>query len=113
MKKFKRIFYPIYLILTVWMIYFSIDSMMNLEETRAWFDEKFSAEKGPFWVIFLYLFMSLLMLVEIVAENIQIRQLKNEIPDLEEEIIRLKAKLFDKGEGVESEEEEDLDDDED
>lgn len=99
MKKFKRIFYPIYLITTIWMIYFSIDSLMNLEETRAWYNEKFSIEKGPFWVILLYLFMSLLMLVEIVAENIQIRQLKSEIPDLEEEIIRLKAKLFDKGEG--------------
>ena len=113
MKKFKRIFYPIYLIVTVWMIYFSIDSLMNLSETRAWFDEKFSVENGPFWIIFLYLFMSLLMLVEIVAENIQIRRLKGEIPDLEEEIIRLKAKLFDKGEGVENDEEEDLDDDED
>jgi cell division protein FtsL len=107
MKQFKRIFYPVYLIMTVWMIYFTIDSLTNIEQTLAWFNEKFSEQNGPFWVMVLYLVMSLLMLIEIVAENVHIHRLKSEIPDLEEEIVRLKAKLFDKGEGVESEEEED------
>ena len=104
MKKFKRIFYPIYLIMTIWMIYFTIDSLMNMEQTLAWFNEKFSAQSGPFWVMLLYLVMSLLMLVELVVENIHIRQLKRDIPDLEEEIVRLKAKLFDQGESEEEDE---------
>jgi hypothetical protein len=107
MKKFKSIFYPIYLIMTLWMIYFTLDSMMNIEDTMTWFNEKFSEQSGPFWVLMLYFVMSVLMLIELVAENIHLRELKSEIPDLQDEIVRLKAKLFDKGEGEEDEQEED------
>lgn len=111
MKKFKRIFYPIYIIVTVWMLYFCIDSLMNLEKTRVWYNEKFSSESGPAWVLLLFLLMSILMLVEVVIENIQIRRLKSQIPDLEDEIVRLKAKLFDKGETVDDDAEDQEDED--
>jgi len=99
MKKFKLFFYPIYLIFALGMIYLSFDSLLNMEQTLAWFYEKFSLENQPYWIMVLFLFLAVLMIVEMIAENIQINRIKEEIPDLEDEIIRLKAKLYDQSEG--------------
>lgn len=77
-----------------------------------WYNEKFPGTGGPYWVMVLFLILTLLMIVELIAENVHIRNVKEEIPELEEEIIRLKAKLYDQSE-EDDDDEEDGDDDED
>ena len=77
-----------------------------------WFNETFTLENQPYWVMAFFLFLAILMVTEMIAENIQISRIKEEIPDLEDEIVRLKAKLYDQSEGDdEDEDEEDGDDD--
>ncbi len=109
MKKFKRIFYPIYLIFALGMGYFSIDSLLNMQSTLTWYAEKFPENGGPYWVMILFLILALLMITEMIVENIHLKNVKEEIPELEDEIVRLKAKLYDKSE--EDEDNEDEDDD--
>ncbi|MCP4461061.1 MAG: hypothetical protein GY816_24020 [Cytophagales bacterium] len=113
MKKFKFIFYPIYLIFALGLIYFSLDSFVNMEQMLTWFNETFTLENQPYWVMALFLFLAILMVTEMIAENIQISRIKEEIPDLEDEIVRLKAKLYDQFEGEEDDEDGDDEDDED
>jgi len=103
MKKFKLFFYPIYLILGLGMIYFSFDSLFNMEETLAWFNEEFPAGNQPYWIMTGFLLLGILMMVEMIIENIHIHRVKEELPDLENEIVRLKAKLFDKVDGDDDE----------
>jgi len=113
MKKFKLFFYPIYLIFALGMIYFSFDSLLNMESTLTWLNEKFKPENQPYWVMVLLLVLAILMIVEIIVENMQIHRIKEEIPNLEDEIVRLKAKLYDQSEGEDDEDDEGDEDDED
>lgn len=115
MKKFKRIFYPIYLIFTLGFAYLAIDSLLNMESTLGWFNERFDVLNQPYWIMAFFLIMALLMIVEMIVENVHIHQVKGGIEDLEDEIVRLKAKLFDQMDGDEDDNEEgdEGDDDED
>ena len=110
MKKFKLFFYPIYLIFALGMIYFSFDSLLNMEPMLNWLNEKFTLENQPIWIMSLLLFLGTLMVTEMIIENIQIKQVKEEIPDLEEEIVRLKAKLYDQAVGEDDGDDEDEED---
>ena len=85
--------------------------MLNMEENLNWFDINFIQRRQPYWVMFFALVLGVLMLIELITENVHLRNVKSGIEDLEEEIVRLKAKLFDQMEGQE-EEEDDEDDDE-
>lgn len=67
-----------------------------METKLTWFDDKFSSANQPYWIVTVFLLLSILMLVEMIAENIHIRQVKSGIGDLEDEVTRLKAKLFDR-----------------
>lgn len=114
MKKFKRIFYPIYLIFALGMVYFSIDSLLNMESTLTWYAEKFPESGGAYWIMILFLILTVLMITELIVENIHLKNVKEEIPELEDEIVRLKAKLYDKSEGEDDgddDDEEEEDDD--
>lgn len=114
MKKFKRIFYPIYILFALGFIYLSIDGLLNMDDTRSWFSEKFRADRQPFWIMFFFFLLTVLMLIEIIVENVHIRNIKSGVEDMEDEIVRLKAKLYDKLEdGGEDEDGEDEDDEED
>ena len=44
----------------------------------------------------LFLFVSILMMTEFVLQQLKIRSIKSGIEDLENEIVELKAKLYDK-----------------
>lgn len=103
MKKFKLIFYPIYLIFALGIMYLSFDSFFNMEKMLIWFDELIFLAYQPYWVMALFFFLAILMITEMIAENIQISRLKEETPDLEEEIVRLKAKLYDQFEDEDEE----------
>lgn len=52
----------------------------------------------------LFLFISILMAVEYVMQQLRIHKIKQGIDELKDEIVDLKAKLYDKGQGQLSEE---------
>lgn len=52
--------------------------------------------KFPKYVMGIFLFVSILMAIEYVMQQIRIYKLKNEIEDLESKVTELKAKLYDK-----------------
>lgn len=112
MKRFKLIFHGIYILITLALIYFSMDILMN---TEAYLSKiKLSSYiKFPKYVMSLFLFISILMAVEYVMQQLRIHQIKQGIDELKEEIVELKAKLYDKGQGQLSEEDADDMDEED
>lgn len=113
MKKFKLFFYPIYLIFALGMIYFSFDGLLDMEPMLTWFNEKFTLENQPIWIMSFLLFLGVLMVTEMIIENIQINRVKEEIPELEDEIVKLKAKLYDQSQGDDEDDGDDEDEDDD
>lgn len=103
MKRFKLIFHGIYILITLALIYFSMDILMN---TEAYLSKiKLSSYiKFPKYVMSLFLFISILMAVEYVMQQLRIHKIKQGIDELKDEIVDLKAKLYDKGQGQLSEE---------
>lgn len=68
--------------------------------------------KFPRYVMIAFLIISLMMIIEFVLERFHVYQVKDGFSDLEEEIVRLKAKLFDQSEANVAEEEDEDDDEE-
>ena len=95
MKRFKLIFHAVYILITITLIYFSIDILMN---TEAYLSKiKLSSYiKFPRYVMMLFLFISILMGIEYVMQQMRIYQIKQGMQDLKDEIVALKAKLYDK-----------------
>jgi len=98
MKRFKLVFHIIYVIITLVVMYFSIDILMN---TEAYLSKvKLSSYiKFPKYIMGLFLFISILMIIEFVLQQMAIYKVKGGMEDLEKEIVELKAKLYDKGQG--------------
>jgi len=113
MSKFKRVFYPIYLIFALGFLYLSFDSLLNMERMLAWFHQQFSLESQPFIIMTFLLLLVLMMLIEIIVENIHIHRLKNRLPDLEDQITKLKARLYDQEDQDDGEEDDDDENDDD
>jgi len=59
--------------------------------------------KFPKYVTILFLIIAILMAVEYVMQQIRIHKLKGDIDDLEDEVVGLKAKLYDKAQEEEGE----------
>ena len=99
MKRFKLIFHIVYILITVLVMYFSIDILMNTEEYLS--KVKLSAYiKFPKYVMGIFLFISALMITEYIMQQVRIKNIKDGISDLENEVKDLKAKLYDKGQGM-------------
>ena len=113
MRKFKRIFYPIYLIFILAAGYFAIRSLFKMDQMLLWYQDTFSETSGPYWIAIILCLLSLLMLVSLIAENIHLKQIKDSIPEFEDEIVRLKAKLFDQSDVSDEDDEEDESDEDD
>ncbi len=96
MKRFKLIFHIVYILITLVVMYFSIDILMN---TEAYLSKvKLSAYiKFPKYVMGIFLFISILMITEYIMQQMRIRSIKEGIGNLENEVKELKAKLYDKG----------------
>lgn len=112
MRKFKLFFYPIYLIVAFLVVYYAIDVISNLDlyKEKITLEEfSFYTTKVPVYVMSAFIFLVLLMLTELVAENLQIMTLKRKVKKAEEEVLKYKARLYDRSQG---EEEEDDDDEE-
>ena len=96
MKRFKIIFHIVYILITLVVMYFSIDILMN---TEAYLSKvKLSAYiKFPKYIMGIFLFLSVLMIVEYVMQQLRIRNIKSNIEGLENQVKELKAKLYDQG----------------
>ena len=105
MKKFKRIFYPIYLVVIVLVLIVSFNIYEALELFKIWGWFRYFSDL-PYMGRDLMIFLCSLMLVEIVAENLHIARLKARSDEKDQKIVDLKAKLYDKAEeGEETSEE--------
>lgn len=102
MRKFKLFFYPIYLITAFTVLYFSFDFLVNMdaykENIHPFEDLKYYTTTIPTYALSGFIFLVVLMLVELIAENIQIINLKRRVKKAEEETMRYKAKLYDRTE---------------
>jgi len=95
MKKFKRIFYTLYILLASLVAFFSIDGLIKTERMLNWVNQRITPFSQVYLVLTLFLILALMMWMELLLEHFQIRKLKNQVPELEAEIARLKAKLYD------------------
>jgi hypothetical protein len=107
MKKFKSIFYPIYLVVVVLVLTISFNIFESLELFKKWGLFKYFSDL-PYMARDLLIFLSALMVIELIAENVHLFSIKGKIAKYEEEITNLKARLYDQKGGSEpSQEEED------
>ena len=106
MKRFKLIFHITYVVIALFVMYFSIDVLVNTEEYLSRIKLS-SYIKFPRYIMVGFLIISLLMVVEFVLERIHIHRVKEGMSEMEDEILLLKAKLYDKSQDP-PESEEDL-----
>lgn len=106
MRKFKLFFYPIYLIAAFLVLYYSVDILTNMESYKERIDMTFALRKLPVYLMTAFILLSLLMLIELVVENFQLISLKRRVKRAEEEVLKYKAKLYDKSQGEEDDDEE-------
>ncbi|MEQ9303116.1 MAG: hypothetical protein RJQ14_04305 [Marinoscillum sp.] len=104
MRKFKLFFYPIYLIAAFGVLYYAIDIMSNMDSYKEKIDMTFALRKLPIYLMTTFILLTVLMLVELVAENFQIISLKRRVKKAEEETLKYKAKLYDQSQGEEEDE---------
>lgn len=105
MKRFKLIFHISYVLIALVILYFSIDVLANTNEYLS----KIKLSQYitfPKYVMIAFLVISIIMLTEFILERFNVYRVKEGIEDLEHEIVRLKAKLYDQGQEEEGEDEE-------
>lgn len=95
MKRFKLIFQVLYVAVALGILYFSIDILMNTEQYLARIKLS-SYVKFPKYIMSIFLIVSVFMLINFILEKLHIYRIKDGIKDLKEEIVHLKAKLYDK-----------------
>ncbi|WP_258102958.1 hypothetical protein [Marinoscillum sp. MHG1-6] len=116
MKKFKLIFYPIYVLAMLVVLYYSIDILANMDAYKEKVPIHMVFKDIPVYALSIYILLSLIMVVELVAENLHIIKLKKRAETAEKEVLTLKAKLYDESTSAlsapaeEEETEEDQDD---
>lgn len=95
MQRFKLIFQIVYVIIALVIMYFSVDILLNTEQYLS--KIKLSSYiKFPRYVMGLFLFISILMVIEFILHQLRIHNIKSGIDELKDEIVELKAKLYDK-----------------
>ena len=90
-------------------LYYSVDILANMESYKEKIDMTFALRKLPVYSMSAFILLSVLMLVELVAENFQIINLKRKVKKAEEEVLKYKARLYDKSQGEDAEEDDDED----
>lgn len=79
--------------------YFSIDILLNMEAYQSKMDIAFAARKLPIYLMLAFLFLGVLMLIEIIQENLRSYRLSRQLKKTEQELLQVKAKLYDRGTG--------------
>lgn len=106
MRKFKLIFYPLYVIIALGVLYFSVDILVNTDSYKAKVD--FGMLRTlPYYVVTLTLIMSVLMVIEFGVDIFDKVGLKNRLKKAEQEILELKARLYDESQQEEAAEQTD------
>ncbi len=95
MKKFKIFFYPIYLLIAIVALYYSIDILSNQQEYMERVNDFATLRKLPQYLLTVVLIISLLMVLELIVENVHLFRLRKKVASAEEELLKLKAKLYD------------------
>ena len=94
MKRFKLIFHIVYLFSALIVLYFSIDIFLNTEQYLSMI--KLSDYiTYPKYIMGIFFIVSLMMLISFLIERYHAFQTKDEVQSLEEQIMSLKAKLYD------------------
>ena len=91
MKKFKRFFYPIYILVAI----FAVLGAYNVDLVMRWgwvegFSQLFKVGRN------MVVLLCVMMLVELIIENIHLVNNRKSTSHLKSDIIHLKAKLYDK-----------------
>lgn len=98
MKKFKLIFYPIYIIVIGIVFYYSIDMFNHMDEYLSRLFKSIS--QVPKYTLSIFITLVSLMIIEIIIENIQIFSLRKRAIKAENEVMLLKAKLYDQSQEI-------------
>lgn len=95
MKTFKLIFYPIYVLITLVVIWISIDMYHALEifQSLGWF--KYFSEIPGLGRNLLYV-LSALLVIEIIVENLHLKARNKQLRASQHEIKDLQNKLYEK-----------------
>lgn len=95
MKTFKLIFYPIYILITLTVIWISFDMYHALEIFQSWGWFKYFSEL-PGLGKNLLLVLSALLVVELIVENLHLKSNKKQLRHSQAEIKDLQNKLYEK-----------------
>lgn len=110
MKRFKLIFHICYVIITMLVFYISVDVLINTEEYLSRI--KFSSYvKFPRYVMMVFLLISLFMMAEFIIEKFSMFKMRDNLSKREDEILHLKAKLYDRSQEAQEIERESLEKD--
>ena len=99
-------FYPVYLIAIFLVLYFSMDILAHMDNYKEKIDMTFALRKLPVYLMSAFILLGVLMLVELIAENVQILDLKSRVKKAEEEVLKYKAKLYDQSQEAGDDDEE-------
>ncbi len=94
MKRFKLIFHISYVLIALFILYFSIDVLVNTNEYLSKIKLSQYIE-FPRYVMIAFLVLSIIMITEFILERFNVYRIKEGIEDMEHEIVKLKAKLYD------------------
>ncbi|MFY0605639.1 MAG: hypothetical protein JXR10_02930 [Cyclobacteriaceae bacterium] len=104
MKKFKLIFYPIYIVAVLLVLIFGLEILLNMEAYKEKFYSNLFSQSGsnlwslkfiPYYLMGTFLFLGSLMSIEWVIENFQLMDLRRKLRKAEEEVMLYKSKLYD------------------
>lgn len=95
MKTFKLIFYPIYILITLSVIWISVDIFHALEIFQSWGWFKYFSEL-PSLGRNLLIVLSALLVIELVIENLHLKASKKQLKLSQEENKDLQNRLYEK-----------------
>lgn len=95
MKKFKIFFYPIYLLIGLVTLYYSIDILTHQQGYMERVTDFATLRKLPQYLLTVVVITSSMMVIELLVENVHLYSLRKKVSDAEEEVLKLKAKLYD------------------
>ncbi|MFT6882444.1 MAG: hypothetical protein ACI83W_001516 [Marinoscillum sp.] len=104
MKKFKLIFYPIYIVAALLILIFGLEILANMESYKEKFYSNLFSQSGsnlwslkyiPYYLMGIFLFLGTLMSIEWILENFQLMELRRKLKKAEGEVLHYKAKLYD------------------
>ncbi|MEL7145749.1 MAG: hypothetical protein AAFO69_05240 [Bacteroidota bacterium] len=102
MKKFKLIYYILYGLVVLLILYIASNVIGVMETIREWGWFTYYASELPIIASRFYYFIGIVMVIAVGIENYFTFQKRKERKDLEQEVTRLKAKLYDKEEELQA-----------